>query len=454
VNSIEDRLRDAYQSAAETVTPGTIRRLDEQAVTISDPDSQLVRPATRRVLIPLSAAASVALIGLLTAVVVPQFLGAARSHGGHKPSPRPVAASPAGRFLVAVSGRKQQTLTVHNALTGASVATIAAPSHGLYFSDVATGDGEHYVAVLWRPHVCRSWLYQFQLSPSGQPGALTPYALATSNELLNPIAVSKDNSTFAYAGEQCSASSATPQADLAVVTVASQATRSWSIPKQADVSSLSLSAGGRMLAYDVGQTKLYRSAAYVLPASAGPGTAFQRSRVVATGARFGHRAAVSSDVITPDGRWLYFITSGTGSAYTHGWQLRLANLATGRTRIIARYAGFPAALAAGPAVRRALVVDLNVSQPTPSPSAAPSSANATPSPSPTSAGSAPSPSPSRHPSRSGHKEPTPTTVRGGGSGQPTSVLLLISLPGRGSARAFPARVVNSSWNPEESAFAW
>jgi hypothetical protein len=387
VSSIEERLRDAYRGAADTVRPDGIRQLNEPSVLISFSGHQESGRTRRRLIIPLAAAAAVALIGALTAVIVPNALSGSRSG---KSGPRPPAAagiSTRDHFIVTTAGT---ALIVRNADSGARVATIGQPARGLVFTGIATGDGRHWVAELWRPHRCSSWLYQFRLSSSGRPSALTPYAIPVVHELLGPIAVSQDNSTFGYAGVGCSSAAGRTPADIALVTVATKAARQWTIPKQADIFSMSLTADGSMLAFQVSPTKLFPSNAYVLSASAAPGQALARSRVVARGSQFNSGGAISSDAITPDGSQLYFTTYATGAANHNRWQLRVASLSAGTTRLLGRYSGLPETLIANPSVTRGLVVIQGLPSPKPTPS--PTSAGSTPKPSPTPAGATPLPS--------------------------------------------------------------
>ncbi len=171
-----------------------------------------------------------------------------------------------------------------------------------------------------------------------------------------------------------------------------------------------------MLAYDVLRNPVVRPGAYVLPTAAGPGPAVQRSHLVAAAGRNN----LGSAVITPDGTRMYFATSAPGGANGGHWQLRVADVATGTSRIVGRYNGLPATLSAGPAVRRALVI-VRPAQPIPSPTPSPSRPSQTgaPSPSPTrhhSSTATPSPSPASHrsqtatpsPSPARHRSPTPS----------------------------------------------
>jgi hypothetical protein len=280
---------------------------------------------------------------------------------------------------------------------------------------VTSGDGRTYVAVLTRDGVCRSWLYKFQLGNLGHPTALT--ALRVTTRSVTRAALSKDSRTLALATQQC------PQGrqplplppEIAVVNLATRQTRQWPLPHPSRVSSISLTANGNLLAYTFVAGHA-RAAIYVLPANADPGPALQRSRLVTAAGRFAGRDAIGTAVITPDGSSIYFATNPAGSVPAGHWQLRAVSLATGRIRVVGRYAGAGGDLAADPSVTRVLVVVRSSRRPAPSPSATPS-----PSPSPSAskalAGLAVSPSPSRHPtprptpSRHPTPRPTPTPSR-------------------------------------------
>ena len=304
MNNIEDLPRDAYDSPAQTVRPESVRRHDEQSAVISPPGRRRRPGRSLRVMGPLAAAAVVAAVILGTVVVPQALLGdrSARPSGParHGQPPTSAATSPASRFAVTIFGETGTPLAVHSVRTGAVVARIRPPRPGMSFAAVATGDGRIYVVVLARPGVCRSWLYQFRLNGGGRPGALTPYALPSVGQLLGPIAVSKDDKTFAYRGERCAGSTGATESDLAAVNVATLRTRAWAISKRADVSSLSLTGNGGVLAYNIDLTRHVPSAGLVLPTNAAPGAAAQRSRVVVAAAQFGASAEISSDVIT---RW-------------------------------------------------------------------------------------------------------------------------------------------------------
>ena len=469
--TIEDRLRDAYRAAAETVRPDTIRQLGERAVTITRHRSRRSQRATSRMIIPLAAATAVALVAIALAVIIPQLLPGLRSDigPGHRGS-----ASPAGRFVVAVTGisgksakfvNGGQALSVHNATTGASVATIAAPKRGMYFSGLATGDGRHYIAELWRTGRCRTWLYEFRLNAAGHPSRLAPFALPAVAQRLNLIAVSADNTTFAYSGATCVGN----RTDLATVSLGSMRTTRWTMPGREAVGSLSLTADGSVLAYSTDLTKFMKSAAYVLPTSAHAGTAVERSKLVAAASRFGASDEINSAVITPDASTMYCTTNRTGRGYDNRWQLRAADVSTDRLRVVGRYAGLPVFLTADPSVGR-ILEDIEfpphtAPSPAPSPTRSPAPSNtASPAPSPTgspmpSVSGSPVPSPSRSPvpsqtaspvlSATGSPVPSPSPTSSGGQPSARMRVALIDL-GTGSL-TFPQW---PGWPDQNVIFTW
>jgi len=410
MNTIEDRLRDAYRAAAETVEPGSIRQLADHAFTISETGSHSASGPgrwPRRLIIPMAAAAAVAAIAVLTTLIIPRLILGARPRGGETP------ATPATKFAAALSGMPgvysegAKALTIFNAISGATVAAIRAPRHDTYFAGVATGDGHHFVAELRRPGVCRTWLYQFRLGQAGRPGPLAAYPVPSIGDLLTDMAISKDGSTLAYAADGCAPAARSFRAHLGVMHPAGGEARQWTLSGRASVPSLSLTAHGTLLAYDTRAGKLTGSATYLLSTRAADGPAARRSRLAVASDSFGRSAAINSAAITPDGRQVYFTTSRDLPTSNARWQLRAVELATGRIRVVGRYAGFPAYLSADPSVRYALVVDALASASGPTPSPTPSGIGS-PVPSP---GGTQLPTPSASPSGKSHlPTPTPTAT--------------------------------------------
>jgi hypothetical protein len=364
VSRIEERLREAFTADAETIRPGTVRDFDDLAVRRSRPARKAHRRA--RFVVPLAGAAAVSVIAVVAAMVVPRLVPGQRQTGsapaqnrGQSHSAPSAATVPYAQYFVALTG-DGTSLGVGNATTGALVAQIMPPRPGLAFSGLATGDGHTFVATLWRATggSCKTWLYQFTLNGQGQPSALTPYApLSETSQQLSGLAVSQNGQTIAYLTTGCPSS---PVAYLAVMSIATRQTTQWTVPERNSIGSLSLTANGNLLAYSDALIKFITSAVSVLPADAPPGTAAERSRIVAQAARFGSSAEITSDVITPDGSTLYFTTNLTGAALANEgshetWQLRVADLGTGQSRTAKSFAGFTGSISADPSGRYLLL---------------------------------------------------------------------------------------------------
>ncbi len=361
MNDIEDRLRDAYQAATQTVRHETIRGPNEShrpSVAIT----RAPRLARRQWLLPLSAAAAFALVVTLTATVLPRVLPGARGPNQHGAPSVPADRPPATNFVLAIasSGR---SITIRRIKTGSVVAAIAAPGpRTVQFRHAATGDGRHYVIAATEQLSCDTALYQFSLDGQGRPGKLTTL---TSLPLdIGEMAISKNGTMLAVLGRQCDPGNAAPR-ELSTYNLVTGKHKIWSVPTGAvpgtgeAITSLSLSRNGNYLAYAVELTKYHRSVLDVLPTSAAPGPADERSRTVVKAARFGPRTSITSAALTSDGRAVYFTTfrtSGTSGGERSGWQIRLASVATGQSRVIGTYRGSLVYLVTDPATVRAIAV--------------------------------------------------------------------------------------------------
>lgn len=350
MSRLEDRLRDAYRGAADTVTPGSIRGLDEPVT----PRSRSAGAAPRwgrGVLVPLAAAAAVTVIAVLAAVVLPQ--GSAQNQ--NQPSLGPAApAEP--KFLIDDS-TGTSPLTVRNAATGAVVARITLPTEPgrnparTYVTSVATGNGHTYLAAVYS-NPCRSWLYQFQLSGQGQPSAVTPFAaLRTTGTELYGLAVSSNGQMIAYATVACMGQKPHPSY-VAVTNVGTGQTTQWTIPASNSVDNVSLTADGSLLCYSL---QLNPSVVRVIPTSAAPGSAAARGRTVVQAAQFGMSQWISFAAISRDGHAVYFTTYPEPPTSPWLGQVRVVDLATGRFRVVHTPAGQPGLITADPSVRHLLL---------------------------------------------------------------------------------------------------
>ena len=126
MNTLEDRLRDAYQAAVQTVRPETVladgvRGLHDRGRGRQRGGGPGSRPHARpgsRLLIPLAAAvAVVAVVAGTTVLARPTTGGRAAGHG-HAPAGPAAIGTP--RFLVAINWTTHPVMFVVNAATGAS----------------------------------------------------------------------------------------------------------------------------------------------------------------------------------------------------------------------------------------------------------------------------------------------------------------------------------------------
>jgi hypothetical protein len=200
VNRLEERLRDAYQAAADTVTremdapdlAGTGRRANRPRIGSRAPVIRLAAP--------LAAAVAVAAIALAMSLI-------ATSGPGDKPNPWsrpahwelnaatsvaqgypggkiPAAAQPGYYLGIQNSPRGPTeyafTVYVYSAATGQRTGQLTLPRPGLWVQAVASlGNGAYVAAATkdWPRFGCRSWLYQFRLTAVGQPTGLKPFVV-------------------------------------------------------------------------------------------------------------------------------------------------------------------------------------------------------------------------------------------------------------------------------------
>jgi hypothetical protein len=309
MSRLEDRLRDAYRSAADTVTPGAIRGLNEAAPPRS-------RPAR---MVPLCAAVVVTVIAVLAAVIVPRATDQARNEPTHG-----AASAPGPKFLIDDSSGVFP-LEVRNAATGAPVAQVAmpagTPSQGVrtYITSVATADGRNYLVAFYR-NPCRSWVYKFQLN-----GRLVGYT------------------TTACMGEKPA-----PPSYLAVTNLRTGKTTQWTMPARSSANNVSLTADGRLLCYSLQEGP---SMVGVIPTGAAPGSAADRGRTVVRADQFGPSEWISYAAISPDGQAVYFTTYPVAGNGPWAGQVRVEDLATGRSRVIRAPAGQPGLITADPSVQ-------------------------------------------------------------------------------------------------------
>jgi len=200
VTRLEERLRDAYQAAADTVT----REMDAPELTGTGRRARRPRIGSRapviRLAAPLAAAAAVAAIALAMALIATSGPGpkqnpwsrpaqwgltAATSVAQGYPGGR-IPAAPRPGYYLAIQNSPHGpteyafTVYVYSAATGQRTSQLTLPRPDLWVQAAASlGNGAYVVAATkdWPRYGCRSWLYQFRLTAAGQPTGLKPFVV-------------------------------------------------------------------------------------------------------------------------------------------------------------------------------------------------------------------------------------------------------------------------------------
>jgi hypothetical protein len=264
VNTIENRLREAYQAAAETVRPESVPAPPE--ADLAGParpagTARAPRPARAagpiRLAIPLTAAAAAAAIAVAATIVVPRVWPGRQAAPGGWNAPPP-------RYYAAVVYQPHSDATIVNivnAATGRITGRLSAPRHGIYFQDVASlGTDRTFVATAAVPvgpaiqHNCHTWLYRFRITRRGQPAGLRPLSVpeVAGYPVYQSLAGSADGTTVAYATDLQSCTPSKPPryaGRLTALRLASGQSRTWRYRLPAEPITVSLSANGRLLGF-------------------------------------------------------------------------------------------------------------------------------------------------------------------------------------------------------------
>jgi len=353
VNSLEDRLRDAYRGAAETVRPEQIpapRWAREQADRREPP----VRRSAWRKLTPVAAAAAVAVVAVSSAVVLPRVLGStgtAPASSAPTTSAPSVATGPPPKFMVIatnVTGNpgsyRSAPLQVQDAATGRVVSTVRTPQPGTVWGAAAAVTGNTFVLAAKpeagpEPGACYTLLYKLTLTAAGTPASLKPLDVPRISGYVpfNGLAASADG-TVAYSSVSCP-STVNGTTTIAVIDTATARTKRWTIPTAFFMTGgLSLSADGRVLALGVpGATYVPVSerstpiptvpSVWVLRTDSAAGPIAQRARRVVTLA--GESELTGSVLISADGSTVYVVTDYTQTARQIASRVAAYDVATG-----------------------------------------------------------------------------------------------------------------------------
>ena len=311
---LEDRVRDAYQAAAQTVQPQTLRRTSPMPATGSPPRSRRMN-----MFAPLAAAMAVIVV-IGVGVALPRLLaGASGNPAAPRISAPPPAHYPPFRVVVTVSdSNRKSKLLVESAATGHVVSTLAPPWQGAMWIDVAaTADATRFIAAA-EPQsspYAPTRLYTLTLSARGAVSGLTPLAVPALPGELTSLAASADGSTVAY-------TTFGPGDVYEAGVVTGGRTRHWSVPAGviAGIWRVSVSGDGGMLAFITqgisrGGTE---DTAWVLPAGSAPGSLTARATKVYDHTYIGgagHAMTIlQSALISQDGGTLYLCTTASSAS--------------------------------------------------------------------------------------------------------------------------------------------
>jgi hypothetical protein len=299
MSTIEDRLRNAYQRAAETVRPESLR-------TSVLPQAELARQAKHRRgwLAPLAAALAVVLVAV-GAVTVPRLFPATHLVGpatGNPSIPSP--------FLVVLRPPDAQVVS---AATGRGLAQLPRASAGHWWTQAAARQGSRqFLLVATRDdqgYICHLRFYTLTLSGTGTVASLQSYSTPKAAQVFGfmpfgsgDLAVSADGSTVAFITRNCTTSQWT------ITVIRDGTVRTWMLSGQTIPAGLSLSANGSLLSYVDSISRPTESSARVLPTDSAPGPADLRARTVFTDQRNGGPRAVSA-ALSPAGSTMYVLTA-------------------------------------------------------------------------------------------------------------------------------------------------
>jgi hypothetical protein len=366
VNRLEERLQDAYQAVADTVT----REMDPPDLTApARPASRphIARAPVIRVAAPLAAAAAVAGIALAVSLIAsggpgrkptgpsaPPHWGltaATTVAQGYPGSKIPAAAPP--RYFLGIRpsphGPTEYAFTayVYNSATGQRTGQLALPRSGLWVRAVASLGNGSYVAAATRDQPrfgCRTWLYQFRLTASGRPTGLKPFVVPEVSGWARQLGGSGDGRLAVLITSRCIRGRAQPmnsQDDRAFAfSLPSGATAAWSPwPKGSNLipedegPPASLSADGRILGFvaiagDPPDFGFYEQAAYVTLTGKLSGPVTRRYHLVL---KPGAGAGVIATAVSPNGRVTFVMSA---RSYGGRWHETIGAYATKTGKLI------------------------------------------------------------------------------------------------------------------------
>jgi hypothetical protein len=316
-DGLEDRIRDAYQSAARTVQ--TLRRPSPVRAAGS-----VGRPRRMNVLAPIAAAAAVVVV-IAASVALPRLLdGSARNPA----VPRVSAAAhyPPFQVVVTIKNNLDSSLQVDSAATGHVVTAVAPPWPGdVWVAVTAVGKTSRFIVAASpknlpsRGFSYPTRLYTLTLSARGTVAGLTPLGVPVLQGQVTSLAASADGRTVAYTLVPLDSRS-----DQSVGLITGHTTRQWSIggltrtgTGNMNIFDVSVSSDGGMVAF-ITQDQVVGDTAWVLPTGSAPGSitadarkVYQQAPTMGPGTRV---AWLDSALISADGSTLYLATSGNSAS--------------------------------------------------------------------------------------------------------------------------------------------
>lgn len=314
MNDLEDRLRDAYRSAADTITPQSV---PEPRLETQGPVRQRAHASRMRLFAPVAAAAGVAAV-ILAATTLTAQSPAPHDHqspASHRHS-RTTASGAFPPFTVASGGSELQ---VYRTGTSQVVSTLT-PPNGLQFANVASGGttGDFLVAAqasIDSATGCQAAFYRFQLAADGKASPLK-LVRWVHGSLPTAIAASPGGRTIAYAAVRCAGGNSTgtlpSSAPIGIIGVMGAGlNRTWSFNLGQDYPSyLAVSANGKTVAFPMytGFSANPAQSLYLLHTDSSAADVTEASTIL-------HALHPDSATISPDGSRIYVSAGGTIRSY-------------------------------------------------------------------------------------------------------------------------------------------
>jgi hypothetical protein len=305
VNNMEDRLRDAYRAATDTIDPDSLPGPGVQVVRPAVPGGRAARrrtaPRSRRLRLALPVAAAVATGALVLAVTALAPHAATQHPATQHPATIPVgpaaSASALPPFTVVVWG---DSLTVFDTASGTIAGNMNSPQGQQFMQVAPDGNARTFIvsSTLASSAACSATFYRLQLTDDGAPLSLTSLRTVPG---YTPSALAVDGGTLAYSVAHCATGNGPgPSAGNTVIGYIGDAQRRWTFTLDEDyATALSASATGT-LAFAMVPGSGLNEVAMVLHTASRSGAIAATSRVVVPGP-----GTVQSVALSPDGKTLY-----------------------------------------------------------------------------------------------------------------------------------------------------